>query len=356
MNKRLLMTFALLCAVAQGLVLTACSSDNDNDDNVELPETDAYNVFDDLGYFQNAIVETDSLDNFLYYHYGEELYPNDKGHLYIGVDTWDEAEKMFRAWIAPDVTLSNTAPSTKSLQGSFTDEQGKAQLTAFLKPGEGNIVAECTVSDESQLKHFNQVTFLLNSTWPHNSGENIYHVGDLVLGMDIHDRGCDLYEYGYDESFCDCINSYLHEKDKRLNFVCLREQSNGVKPLFAAITSHDGYKCGGDLYPAHCNICNSDYTPNESEAGSIRSLLTSNWSFFVDAFKDAGFGPLTEDCDYFIDRWHFGGFLNLVTYYDTYSYKTGYINGIMIGGSRRFLLYFDNYSDEDLDDFMTLYR
>jgi hypothetical protein len=42
--------------------------------------------------------------------------------------------------------------------------------------------------------------------------------------------------------------------------------------------------------------------------------------------------------------------------FDTYSYKTGYINGILVGGSRRFLLYFDNLSDDEIDDFEIVCR
>ena len=352
-RKHFLMTIALLCTMMLPMGFAACSSDDNNND-VEAPETDEYKVFDDLSYFQRAIVQMDPLGKFLYFHYGKVLYPNDRGHLYIGVNSWEEAEKIFRSWIAPDVVLSNVAPSSRALKGELTDTLGNAQLTVYLQPGEGLNVAECTVSDESQLEHFTCVSFIDNSDWPEDSGENNWKVGDVVLGLMIHDRDCDMFKYV--DPGCNCINNSLDDKDKMLNFVCLREQSNGVKPLFAAITAHDGYKCGGGIYPSYVNIRESDYTPNESEAGTIRSLLNSNWDFFVSAFKEAGFGPLTEGCDYFIDKKHYGGFLNLVTYYDTYSYKTGYINGILVGGSRRFLLYFDNLSDDEIDDFEIVCR
>ena len=63
MQKKLLLILALLCAVAQGLVLTACSSNDDNTVESESPEADVYNVFDDLDYFQRAIVQKDAEGN-----------------------------------------------------------------------------------------------------------------------------------------------------------------------------------------------------------------------------------------------------------------------------------------------------
>lgn len=153
MQKIKYLIIALVCMAAQGLVLTACSNDNEDNSsiNVESPETDEYKVFDDLSYFQRAIVQMDPLGRFLYFHYGKVLYPNDRGHLFIGVNTWDEAEKIFRSWMAPDVVLRNVGPSTRALKGELTDTLGNAQLTVYLEPSEGTNVAECTVSDDTQI-------------------------------------------------------------------------------------------------------------------------------------------------------------------------------------------------------------
>ena len=113
MQKKLLLILALLCAVAQGLVLTACSSNDDNTVESESPEADVYNVFDDLDYFQRAIVQKDAEGNLAYFHFGKVLDPNKPKRLYIGVDSWEEAVKIFRYWIAPDVVLTDIVPGTR---------------------------------------------------------------------------------------------------------------------------------------------------------------------------------------------------------------------------------------------------
>ena len=92
----------------------------------------------------------------------------------------------------------------------------------------------------------------------------------------------------------------------------LPESLRQYKPLFAAITNHDGYVCGKDfLYPTYWTIRQSGYTPDESMAGTIKSLLAENWDERVSDFNRANCGPLTEKNDYFIDRDHAGGFLNM---------------------------------------------
>ena len=79
--------------------LHACS-DDDDDKAPERLETTAY---DDLDYFQRAIVDVDSLGNFQCRQYGVPLYDNDTTHLYIGVESIEAAEKIFRYWLAPDI-------------------------------------------------------------------------------------------------------------------------------------------------------------------------------------------------------------------------------------------------------------
>ena len=348
MKKILYSIIALLCMVAQGLVLTACSSNDDNTGESESPETDAYNVFDDLDYFQRAIVQKDAEGNLAYFHFGKVLDPNKPKRLYIGVDSWEEAVKIFRYWIAPDVVLTDIVPGTRGevggslgLKGDFTDSQGNSQGTVFLKPGEDPYIAEVSYSDESQLEDFSAISFVSNGyeLWWNSTDGHHWHLGDVVAFIRL--------------TSSNKIEDKLNESDKRLNFVCIREQSNGINPLFAAITNHDGYKCGGGIYPAYMTIRSSHFTPDEAQAGMIRNLMAGRWDAFVNDFKKAECGPLTENCDYFIDRDHRNW---ITTYYDTYSYKSGFINGILVGGHRRFLLYFDNYPDEEILTGMTVYR
>lgn len=349
--------FALMAAAVLTLGFAACSSNDDNPvdnpDDTEAPETHAYNVFDDLDYFLHAIVQKDAEGKFAYFHFGEVVDENLPKRLYIGVNSFEEAEKMFRQWMAPDVVLTDIIPGTREggsaglgLKGDFTDSEGNVQGTIYLRRGEGLEIATVSYSDESQLEDFSEICFADNDGWTWvwvGPDKNKWSVGQIVGWVTL--------------TSSNKIEDKLDSDDKMLQFVCIRAQSNGVKPLFAAITNHDGYVCGKDfLYPTYWTIRQSGYTPDESMAGTIKSLLAENWDERVSDFNRANCGPLTEKNDYFIDRDHAGGFLNIWQYYDTYSYKTGYINGILSGCSRRFLLYFDHVADNDITNGMTVYK
>ena len=135
--------------------LTACSDDNDNSDNSGKSGSDstAVTTYDDLAYFQNAIIEIDSAGEFVGRSYGEVLYDNKPEHLFIGVDNIAAAEHFFRLWIAPDVEIS-ASPVANGLICELTDEQGKAQGTIYLRLE----ISSCVSGATMQLSEFNLVT------------------------------------------------------------------------------------------------------------------------------------------------------------------------------------------------------
>ena len=175
---------AALAIAATGF--TACSSDDDDNNGQNVPESQVVTDYDDLNYFQNAIVSIDSEGNFLSRNYGEALYDNDTTHLYIGVETLAQAEDIFREWVAPN---GNVAKTGNELTYLLTDVQGRAEGTIFFKAASSaGIVAEVTPSSPTLLKHFSKVTFLTNSAWPYNdSSDEVYHLGDTRrLTVDHH--------------------------------------------------------------------------------------------------------------------------------------------------------------------------
>ena len=88
MKKQYSILWLMAMVVAATFTFTACS---DDDKAPERLETTAY---DDLDYFQRAIVDVDSLGNFQCRQYGVPLYDNDTTHLYIGVESIEAAEKI----------------------------------------------------------------------------------------------------------------------------------------------------------------------------------------------------------------------------------------------------------------------
>lgn len=270
---------AALAIAATGF--TACSSDDDNNNNngQNAPESQVVTAYDDLNYFQNAIVSIDSVGNFISRNYGEALYDNDTTHLYIGVETLAQAEEIFREWVAPN---GNVAKTGNELTYLLTDAQGRAQGTIFFTAASSaGAVAEVTPSSPELLKHFSKVTFLLNSAWPYNdSSDEVYHLGDrrrLTVDFHVADHTQDVF-----------------------TFVCIREKSNGVKAMYLAISPN--------LYvpktwtPSDL-LYDTAAVPGEAKAKTVATLLQKNWNFFAVALNSIdGGGRLEWGEQYWIDK------------------------------------------------------
>ncbi len=304
------MKAAVFCSIFfMSIAISGCSDSNNDNENTQEPENTeviAIETFDDLHYFQNSIVEVDEAGDIVVQHYGVVLYADDPEHLYIGVDSYEEAEGLFREWIAPDVTLGTTAPLTASL----TDEEGKAQgSVTFAKGTESGHVAEVTASAETQLKKFSKITFLLNSAWPFNEADPIYNVGDVIpfplLGFD---------------------NSYLKDDDKLLEWVCIRAQGNGQKPIFVTLTKN-GYTNGLKGYfqrDKFVAIKKSRYSPGMERATLVSNIVKARWNYYCALFEDVKCGPLSQNFVW-IDSWHTPNYF--VSYDDYMVLSSGEIYG-----------------------------
>lgn len=287
---------AIVSAIVLSTGFAACSSDDDDDKQQNVAESEQVTTFDDLAYFQSAFVETDSLGNFISHSVGEPIYDNDPTHLYIGVENIQEALEFWEACLAPDINRTTSADNKYSY--TLTDREGKSQGTVSFAPGtENGHVAEIT-TNATDLKHFKAVTFLLNSAWPFNSSSGTYYLGDVrKVKLDMETDG------------------WLGYKSREVGFVCVREKSNGVKPLYVAITNKT-YEPG-----KISKLLGSKWVPGESKAKNIYKLLHNDWELFVAAFEDAGEGALDKDQDCWIDKdkWYWLG--------GSYQYAINLISG-----------------------------
>ena len=270
----------------------ACKDSDDNESSNPGEEPEEVVTYDDLAFFQNSIIEVDVNGNIIAQYVGEALFADDPQHLYIGVDTYEEAEAIFRQWKAPDVKLATTAP----LIAQLTDHEGKEQGTiTFAKSTEGGAVAEVTASVGTQLKHFNKVRFLLNSAWPHNAATPTHQVGDII-----------------NVTLSGPTFDHLTEDDHKLNFVCIQEERNGQKPIFVGITRH-GYD--RDNQTDFANLQKSSYCPSLERATAISNILKSRWDSYCIYFDHAGGGKLRDDCFWINDNHK-----NFIYGYDEYMY------------------------------------
>ena len=305
-------------------ILTACSSSDDNNSGGNGKEqTDSLTaMYDDLEFLQRSLCLIDSAGKLVRYEIGEAIQENDPQHRYIGVDNIEEAAKIFRCWIAPDVELGTITPSVSNLTAQLTDTQGHAQGTIYFRAGSGQTVAEVTYSPETKLKYIDKITFLLNSAWPYNSGELKWHLGDIHPFTPSGKCG-----------------EGLADNDKTLNFVLTQEGGHGLNTVWCAITNNKYTNWTGGDFP---KIYYSDYCPTRSSADYITIMLRENWNYFVEKFKQAGCGPLEASTSYWISHFHDG------TFHDCMMYSAGYITGIWWKqGEEYFLLKIDWLKDGD---------
>ena len=268
---------AIVSAIALCTGFAACSNDDD-EENPNVPERETVTTFDDLAYFQDAFIETDSLGKFIAHCVGTPIYENDPTHLYIGVETIHEALEYWDACLAPDITRTTSADN--SYNYTLTDKEGQLQGTVSFAPGtESGHVAEIT-TNATDLKHFKAVTFLLNSAWPFNSEEGTYRLGD-VRNIALTDASIQITGAQYN-----------------CNFVCVREKSNGVRPLYVGITNVE--LCPGEEEVSP--LLNSVYCPAEAKAKQISELLRKDWELFEACFEEAGGGPLKRGWYYWYDK------------------------------------------------------
>lgn len=322
---------AILFAVALAACFTACSDDNDivNNKNAEQKESHPIDIlsYDDLAAFQNTIVETDAQGQVIEYIYGEPIDSKDPEHLYIGVDNIKEAKEMFDLWFPNDVVMSPSSNGGMAIY--LTDRTGEAQGTIFFNPGtEENHVAEVTASPTTQLKGFRQITFLNNKAWPmrFQAGQKYYKF-DIVKNIKM-------------SGIQDCLNS----KDKSLNFVCIQGSSNGVKPIFCAISN---VKYKNPLTNKYLGIMrNSKYCPGEVSsptAFNIQKILHADWNAFVDTFNEAGCGPLILGTNYWYDETHYEF---IFQYNGVICYNSGFTYG-EDSGSREYYFLYRIYGKDD---------
>ena len=296
-------------AIAATTTFTACTDDdnNSNNGNGDGPTAEVI-TFDDLDFFQNAIIEVDSVGDMMNRSYGVILDEAEPEHLYIGVDNLAQAETLFRQWLAPDVQTTADIPVNGSLTCPLTDREGNSQGTIYFTPGNGASVAEVTASAGTGLKHFNKITFLSNDAWPTNDEDEpvFFHEGDIITHT---------LSFALDEG--ELFHYRITDRDRTLKFVCMRQASKGVKPLFCAITN-DGYE-----RPISEEIAKSDYCPGEGKAKAISSILSKSWDFYADCFDKAGCGKLKKGQAYWLDKRH----NNFFPFYDYMYYESGAIYG-----------------------------
>lgn len=265
--------YATMMAVALcAATLTSCSPNED-----VTPEDTQYHgevtVYNQVKYFQNNIVEVDSLGYFEQRVNGAPLNPVDTTELYIGVANLSDAAEMFQSWLSPDTEVKLLAPSTVDMEAGLKDENGQLQETVYFKVvDEAPTLAEVTFAKGTVMKHVSKIIFIKDSAWPEND-ESKYLIGDI------------LYDYPWASS------------GVRTNMVCIRESKKGVSGLFLYIENHT---------IGMSRMWEGRFA-SESLAKEASNILMKDWDMFVAFFDEAGEGKLEKDQFYWYDKWFLTG-------------------------------------------------
>lgn len=263
--------FLALMAIA---ILTNACNDKDDDNIDDNAPIDGNNmVWDDLEYFQNAFVEIDSSGRLVNRNVGQPLYAVDTARIYVGVENMEEALSFFDAALSPEV--ARTVSVSNCYTYDFFDRDGKTQGTVSFEPNEDDgAIAEIT-TNLPDLKYFNRVTFIRKSYWPNNDAAGIHKIGDIIRYQ------TDIQKYPYTE-----LNNVA--------FVCVREKSYGVKPIYVALTKTNEYTHAQALKIATTPV----YPSNKNVVMVIANIISKNFEFFKAKFDEAGEGELSADTGY----------------------------------------------------------
>ena len=308
-------TFIAASLLAFGaLAFYSCSKNNAD---IIDPEPTA---FDDLAFFQESIVDMDEDGQFLHYSYGQVLYPGDPEHLYIGVENIAEAREYFLSWFAPDVEMREEGDA---ISCSLTDEEGNAQGTVYFTPGTGSTVADVLVSNGTRIRYFDKLTFILNSAWPYNSAESKYKKFDIVKNITIRYK-------------------VIVEEEETHTYVCVREASNGVMPMFVSIGRSTQADLGVSLFE---KFRRTAFVPSLGKAQTIGSIMQKDWHLWNKVFAEAGLRD--PNSGLWIDHSHMSG----VHFYDFIYLYDNKVLGERVGeGVHAWLLKIDWIEDSQLHD------
>lgn len=255
-----------ILAMAMMSVLASCSDNNDEPSAENQDESGPVEAFDDLRWFEDNLVYSDSEGNIVEYIYGRKLDPASPRTIFVGVDSENEASQIFKGWLSPGSESRITELSDGSMRYFPEDKNGESQGEIDYnvnKPGDDDAIAVVTFSENTKVRYINEIRFIYNDLWPENASViNPYSVGDIV-------------------DFDTDANYSRHPWNGWQKGVCVREATNNQNGLIVYISANTF----GDW-----EVHNHEYPELASPAVAkeVSKCLRGNWKFFVNAFKDAG--------------------------------------------------------------------
>ena len=264
--------YVFLMALFVGMVSVSSCSDDDDDkgENNDGQESGDVTSYDQLKYFQDNIVELDSLGNLVQRVNGAVLDKSEPQELYVGVANLTAADSIFKSWLSPDTQVSPLSGSATDWQASLKDSAGVVKNTIYFKKVEepSKTVAEITFANEDDAfnsQYCTKVVFYKSNAWPENDEASPYCEGDVAE------------------------KPTAHEGNQK--WVCIRSASQGTSGLMVYVSSVHSRWGWFDI---------GDFA-SPSLAKTAVNIFKSNWSYYEALFKKAG-RTLEKDSYHWLDK------------------------------------------------------
>ncbi len=196
--------------IALGLTLAACSDDDNGSTPSPEPDVENLKTQNDVDFFTEAFIESDSLGRFQERVNGRPL-PSisaDTTLLFLGVENVKQARSKFLSWLPADAQKVE-----KDDQVIFypTDTLGRSQGTITFTPysSDGMDLARVVISDDCPIRRdwISAVRFISKTAWPDNA-VSIYEVGDVVKNVTLYYSFSDNVSNTFTVSRALCVKPY----------------------------------------------------------------------------------------------------------------------------------------------------
>jgi hypothetical protein len=256
--------------------VSSCSDDDDKKSG--SAESGDVTSFNQVRFFEDNIVELDSLGNLVQRVNGAMLNSGDTTELAVGVADFAAADSTFRSWLSPDTQVSPLSGSSTDLQASLKDSTGAVKNIVYFKKIDepGQTLAEITFANEDDAfnsKFCSKIVFQKSKAWPLNEKYSPYDEGAIET------------------------TGTAHEGDQK--WVCIRPAAQGVSGLMVYISQQR------DTY----GILRAKNFASPSLAKTAADIIKANWDSFAEMFKAAD-RTIEKGTYYWINDWKyfvFGG-------------------------------------------------
>ena len=253
--------------------LTSCNKDPQEDiDEQHDPESDSDQIqitaYDALSWLQGNIVVVDGNGEIIRRICGKPLDVSQPDIISVPVADYEEAEKIFLGWVAPD---KEAIKVDGGYDYNLTDAEGKAQGSVSFRSVDGadGTVACMTVGEDTDLKQVSEVRFIDADLWPENDETLEVKAGEVY----------ELEDYVLSWSGKLSLNFNAPEL-KSLPFYCIQGNTEGKEGILVWLCPDSDTKLDHPNPYYYFDTDAHNYLPTEPVAEKVVEFFNNNYAFW----------------------------------------------------------------------------